>query len=81
MLSKILGRKITYVAIDETTLRNNVTARVPAWLADIVVGNELAIQAGLQDRVTNTLQRLTGNAPRLLADFIRDNKATFSLAA
>jgi uncharacterized protein YbjT (DUF2867 family) len=46
-LSKGLGRKISYVALDEATLRSNVTSRVPAWLADIVVGIELAIEAGL----------------------------------
>jgi uncharacterized protein YbjT (DUF2867 family) len=80
-LSNVLRRKISYVALDETTLRNNLAARVPAWLADIAVGIDLAIEAGLQDRVTDTLERLTGSAPRTLANFIRDNKAAFSAAA
>ena len=81
VLSEVLGRKISYVALDETALRHNLAARVPAWLADIVVGIDLAIEAGLQDRVTDTLERLTGSAPRTLANFIRDNKAAFSAAA
>jgi uncharacterized protein YbjT (DUF2867 family) len=80
-LSKALGRKISYVALDEATLRGNMAARVPAWLADIAVGIDLAIEAGLQSRVTDTFERLTGSAPRSLANFVRDNKAAFSAAA
>ena len=79
--SKVLGRKISYVALDATTLRSNVAARVPSWLADVVVGIDLAIEAGLQSRVTDTLESLTGSAPRSLANFIRDNKTAFSAAA
>ena len=81
VLSKVLHRKISYIALDETTLRNNLATRIPAWLANIAVGIDLAIEAGLQNRVTNTLERLTGSASRTLANFIRDNKAAFSAAA
>jgi uncharacterized protein YbjT (DUF2867 family) len=80
-LSKMLGRKISYVALDAATLRGNLASRVPQWLADIAVGIDLANEAGLQSRVTDTIERLTGRAPRSLANFIRDNKAAFSPAA
>jgi uncharacterized protein YbjT (DUF2867 family) len=79
--SKILGRKISYVALDDATLRSNMAARVPAWLADIAVGIDLAIEAGLQSRVTDTFESLTGSAPRSLGNFIRDHKTAFSAAA
>jgi uncharacterized protein YbjT (DUF2867 family) len=80
-LSEVLDRKISYVALDDVTLRANVASRVPRWLADIVVGIDLAIEAGLQSRVTDTIKRLTGSAPRALADFIADNKVMFSAAS
>lgn len=80
LLSKVLGRKVSYVALDGATLRTNMVARVPAWLADIAIGIDLAIEAGLQSRVTDTFARLTGNPPRSLENFILDNKAIFSAA-
>jgi uncharacterized protein YbjT (DUF2867 family) len=80
-LSKMLGRKISYVALDAAALRGDLASRVPRWLADIAVGIDLANEAGLQSRVTDTFERLTGRAPRSLANFIRDNKAAFGPAA
>lgn len=75
--SKMLSRPIQYVPIDRATLKRTISARAPGWLADMAVGIDEAMQAGLHAETTEQLEQLTGKAPRTVEDFIRNNRAAF----
>jgi uncharacterized protein YbjT (DUF2867 family) len=75
----ILGRPISYVPVDEATLRKGYATRgMPDWLTDIVLGLDAAMQAGAHARTSDAFQKLTGKAPRSVDDFIRDHAAAYT---
>jgi hypothetical protein len=75
----ILGRPISYVPVDEATLRKAYATRgLPDWLSDILLGLDGAMQAGAHARTTDAFQKLTGKAPRSVDDFIRDHAAAYA---
>jgi uncharacterized protein YbjT (DUF2867 family) len=77
--TEILGRPISYVPVDEATLRNGYATRgMPDWLSDIVLGLDAAMQAGDHARTTDAFQKLTGKSPRSVDDFIRDHATAYA---
>lgn len=77
--SAILGRRITYVAVDEATVRESMAARgVPNWLVEVALGIDAAMQANRHATVTDQLQQLIGVPPRTVEDFIHDHRAVFA---
>jgi uncharacterized protein YbjT (DUF2867 family) len=76
--SAVLGRPIAYVPVDEGTLRLGLAkSGIAAWLVDIIVGIERAMEAGDHATVTPDLERLLGRPARTLDDFLRDHQAAF----
>jgi uncharacterized protein YbjT (DUF2867 family) len=81
-LSAVLGRTITYVPVDEGTLRQGLAkGGIPPFLVDIIIGIEHAMQAGEHATVTPDLERLLGRPARPIDDFIRDHRAAFAAQA
>jgi uncharacterized protein YbjT (DUF2867 family) len=78
LLTKVLGHRVSYVPVDQATLRQGYVARgVPDWLIEIALGIDRAMQSGSHADVTRELQPLLGVPPRTVEDFIRDHKAAF----
>jgi uncharacterized protein YbjT (DUF2867 family) len=78
LLSAELGERVTFRVIDERQLLERLThAGVPAGAAELLVAREWAILAGENDYTTGTLQRITGRAPRSVAEFLHEHRAEF----
>ena len=80
--SKALGRAITYEDIPVEPSRDELLRR--RWPAHVV--NHLAAMADLHragrfDRMSDDVQRLTGQEPLTLQDFVRKNAAVFTPGA
>jgi len=81
LFTKVLGHRVSYVPVDQATLRQGYTARgVPDWLTDIALGIDRAMQSGSHAHETRDLAPLLGVPPRTVEDFIRDHKAAFVAA-
>ncbi|WP_438008110.1 NAD(P)H-binding protein [Sorangium sp. So ce321] len=79
ILSEVAGRAIRHVRADEAAARAHlVQAGVPAPYAALLVQLDLAIRDGAEDRVTDTVQRVTGRAPRAFRDFARAHAHVFN---
>jgi hypothetical protein len=55
---------VTHHRLTYDQMRDRLAAEVPAEFAALLAGMDRAIAAGAEDRVTDTVQRLTGRAPR-----------------
>ncbi|CAM5557521.1 putative oxidoreductase YesF [Streptomyces afghaniensis 772] [Streptomyces afghaniensis] len=51
-------------------MRDRLTAEVPVEFAAMLAAMDRAIAAGAEDRVTDTVQRLTGRPPRTFRAFL-----------
>ncbi|WP_434045570.1 MULTISPECIES: NmrA family NAD(P)-binding protein [Sorangium] len=72
ILSEVAGRAIRHVRADEDAARAHlVQGGMPAAYAAFLVRLDLAIRDGAEDRVTDTVQRVTGRAPRAFRDVAR----------
>jgi uncharacterized protein YbjT (DUF2867 family) len=79
IISRVLGREISYVPVDDDTVREGIAgAGLPDLVADIAVGINQSVEAGAQEAVTNDLARILGHAPRTVEQFITDHRAAFS---
>jgi uncharacterized protein YbjT (DUF2867 family) len=80
MLSRLLGRPVRHVAIsdDEVRARLLVAGR-PEWEVDGVIANFRMTRGNAYgfDRVTSTVEEVTGRPPRRVEDFLRDHLAAF----
>ena len=77
-LTQITGREIQYINISNADFRQQMAQFSPPWYADAVgelferiANNESAL-------VCDTVQELTGQAPRSLAQFIEDHQTAFT---
>ncbi|WP_437735046.1 NmrA family NAD(P)-binding protein [Sorangium sp. So ce1335] len=74
ILSEVSGRAIRHVRADEDAASAYlVRAGYPAPFAAFLVRLDLAIRGGAEDRVTDTVQRVTGRAPRAFRDLARES--------
>ncbi|MFF8281735.1 NAD(P)H-binding protein [Streptomyces albus] len=64
VLTEVTGRPVVHHRLTEAQLRDRLAAEVPAEFAGILAGMDGAIEQGAEDRVTGTVQRLTGRPPR-----------------
>lgn len=76
ILSDVIGRDVRYDAVDEATFVNGLVA---AGLTDAYAGLLAmlfgAVRAGAASATTDTVERLTGRAPRSLATWAQDHRA------
>ncbi|MFC8525812.1 NAD(P)H-binding protein [Nocardia sp. NPDC057227] len=64
VLGELLGREITYTPTTAETMRNAMTARgVPGYYAEVALGIDRSVEAGLHARVTTTVAELLGREP------------------
>ncbi|WP_437944978.1 NmrA family NAD(P)-binding protein [Sorangium sp. So ce296] len=78
VLSEVAGRPIRHVRADEDAARAHlVNAGMPAPYAAFLARLDLAIRDGAEDRVTDTVRRVTGRAPRAFRDLARAHAHVF----
>lgn len=74
ILSRVSGRSLKHVRVDDAEARRRMIATgMPEGYADLLVGLDAAIRAGAEDRVTDTVERVTGRPPRSFEAFARAN--------
>jgi uncharacterized protein YbjT (DUF2867 family) len=64
IITEVTGRPVTHRRLSYEQMCDRLTAEVPVEFAALLAGLDRAIAAGAEDRVTDTVQRLTGRAPR-----------------
>jgi hypothetical protein len=70
--TRVTGRAVRVVEIGIDELAGHYReAGMPADFAAALAGVDTDIRAGAEDRVTGSVCKLTGRAPRSFADFIR----------
>jgi NAD(P)H dehydrogenase (quinone) len=78
-LSRAAGRTVRF---ENETLEEARASRAPtgapAWEIEGWVTTYAAIATGELNIVSDTVERLTGHAPRTLADFLRDNPESYA---
>ncbi|MBC3788675.1 SDR family oxidoreductase [Spirosoma utsteinense] len=78
-LSTSLGHSVTFVDIPPAVLRDELTkAGFPDWQADGLVEDYAHYKRGEASFVTQTVQEVTGQPSRHVADFAQDYRAAFS---
>ena len=78
-LSRALGKEIVYVQVPPEALKQALADRgMPDWLIAHQAGlMGFCAKGGMSDE-TDSVEKLTGHAPRPLADWIGENRAAFS---
>jgi uncharacterized protein YbjT (DUF2867 family) len=69
ILTEVTGRTVTHRQLTHEQLRDRLAATMPRDFAALLAGLDLAIAEGTEDRTTDTVQRLTGRAPRSFREF------------
>lgn len=78
MISDAAGRPVRHVQITGADLIARLTAfGLPPDYAALLADLEEAIKNGAEDRVTPTVQEVTGRPPKSLAEFARENAAVW----
>jgi uncharacterized protein YbjT (DUF2867 family) len=78
-LARSLGRPVTYTNVPIAVMRERLLASgMPEWHVDLQIEFSTALGSGLASTVTDTVEAITGKAPRTLDQFIRDHIALFN---
>lgn len=64
IITEVTGRPVAHRRLSCKQLRDRLTALVPVGFAVMLAGMDRAIAEGAEDRVTDTVQRLTGRPAR-----------------
>lgn len=78
VFSRVLGRKVSYVDVGPEKARESMVAGgLPEWYADALLELFAAVRAGYGGATSPDTERVLGRAPKSLADFVSDFKASF----
>ncbi|MGK5696501.1 NmrA family NAD(P)-binding protein [Streptomyces sp. URMC 128] len=66
VLSEVTGRPVTHRRLTHEQMRDRLAHVLPPEFATVLAGLDRAIAEGAEDRVTDTVERLTGRPPRSL---------------
>lgn len=78
ILERVTGRPMRHVHVDDDEARRRLAAAgMPEAYAALLVGLDVAIRAGAEDRVTDTVLRVTGRAPRSFEAVARAHAQVF----
>jgi uncharacterized protein YbjT (DUF2867 family) len=78
LLSDALSREIPYIQITTDQLRGVLEKRgLPDWAIQQQLDIEKDVNAGGLDIASNDVARVTGHAPRNLADFVAEHAPNF----
>ncbi|MFF8994516.1 NAD(P)H-binding protein [Streptomyces sp. NPDC014983] len=64
IITEVTGRPVTHRRLSYEQMRDHLAAQLPVEFAAILAGMDRAIAEGAEDRVTDTVQRLTGRPAR-----------------
>jgi uncharacterized protein YbjT (DUF2867 family) len=63
IITEVTGRPVVHRRLSYEQMRDRLTALLPGEFATMLAGMDRAIAEGAEDRVTDTVQRLTGRPP------------------
>ncbi len=64
IITEVTGRPVVHRRLSYRQMRDRLTAEVPVEFAAMLADLDRAIAGGAEDRVTDTVHRLTGRPPR-----------------
>ncbi|MFF9481292.1 NAD(P)H-binding protein [Streptomyces sp. NPDC014733] len=64
IITEVTGRPVAHRRLSYEQMRDRLTAQVPVEFAALLADMDRAIAEGAEDRITDTVQRLTGRPPR-----------------
>ncbi|WP_037861488.1 NmrA family NAD(P)-binding protein [Streptomyces sp. NRRL S-340] len=64
VITEVTGRPVVHRRLSYEQMRDRLTTQVPVEFAAMLAGMDRAIAEGAEDRITDTVQRLTGRPPR-----------------
>ncbi|MYW00839.1 NAD(P)H-binding protein [Streptomyces sp. SID3343] len=64
IITEVTGRLVVHRRLSYEQMRDRLTALIPVEFAEMLAGMDRAIAEGAEDRITDTVQRLTGRPPR-----------------
>ncbi|MET9679246.1 NmrA family NAD(P)-binding protein [Streptomyces coeruleorubidus] len=70
LVTEVTGRYVVHRPISYEQMRDRLSALMPVEFAALLAGMERAIAEGAEDRVTDTVQRLTGRPARTFRAFL-----------
>ena len=77
-LAQLLERDVTYEHRNPEKQRAGLLAAgLNAFFADLLVGLDRAFQDSTQQEITSTVREITGQPPRNLSDWLRENLSVF----
>jgi uncharacterized protein YbjT (DUF2867 family) len=70
IITEVTGRPVVHRRLSYEQMRDRLAAEVPVEFAAMLAGMDRAIAGGAEDRVTDTVQRLTDRPPRTFRAFL-----------
>ncbi|MFE7611509.1 NmrA family NAD(P)-binding protein [Streptomyces celluloflavus] len=64
IITEVTDRTVAHHRLSYEQMRDHLTTQVPVEFAAMLAGMDRAIAEGAEDRITDTVQRLTGRPPR-----------------
>jgi ergot alkaloid biosynthesis protein len=77
-ISRVAGRPIHHRVLTYEQMRDRLATEIPADFAALLAGLDHAISEGAEDRTTDTVEEITGQAPRSFADYAATHTASFT---
>jgi festuclavine dehydrogenase len=71
-LTRNLGRRITHVNITEDELAAGMSAFMPKEYASMLAQLDTAIKNGVEDKLNNVVEKVTGKKPRRFEDYLNE---------
>ncbi|KAI0436162.1 putative ergot alkaloid A [Xylaria telfairii] len=79
ILTSVLGRNITHIRLSEAELsRRLVALGMPAEDAEMLAGMDSMIKAGVEDRLNQVVEEITGTGPQSFYDFAVREKSNWA---
>ncbi|MCL2894540.1 SDR family oxidoreductase [Brenneria tiliae] len=81
VVNRVFDTRVELIPVSDTDLRNGLTAaNLPAGVVELLTAIDINTRQGGVDVVGDAVQRLTGEPPRSLHDFLVDNRAALLAA-
>ena len=77
ILGKAIGKQLSYVDVPPEAARDGMAGMMPPVIVDAMLEFYALIKSGQASLVTDTVQKLTGKAPRTFESWAQDNAAAF----
>jgi uncharacterized protein YbjT (DUF2867 family) len=74
IMTQVTGRLVVHRSLSYEQIRDRLAAEIPEEFAAMLAGMDRAIAEGSEDRVTDTVQRLTGRPARTFRAFLEEKQ-------